>query len=85
MNSRLFRTLIAALVLTCAARIVTSAQGNKVFTTDSTGHFYAPFLTPGLYSVKVELAGFSAAEQKNIEVRLGQWSGCFRSYCVLAF
>ena len=28
MNSRLFRTLIAALVLTCAARIVTSAQGN---------------------------------------------------------
>jgi mono/diheme cytochrome c family protein len=27
-NSRLFRTLIAALVLTCAARIVTSAQGN---------------------------------------------------------
>ena len=28
MNSRLFRTLIAALVLACAARIVTSAQGN---------------------------------------------------------
>jgi cytochrome c oxidase cbb3-type subunit 3 len=27
-NSRLFRTLIAALVLTCAARIVTSAQSN---------------------------------------------------------
>jgi hypothetical protein len=27
-NSRLFRTLIAALVLACAARIVTSAQGN---------------------------------------------------------
>jgi carboxypeptidase family protein/TonB-dependent receptor-like protein len=51
---------------------VTSAQGNKVFTTDSTGHFLAPFLTPGMYSVKVELTGFSAAEQKNIEVRLGQ-------------
>ena len=28
MNSRLFRTLIAALALACAARIVTSAQGN---------------------------------------------------------
>jgi len=27
-NSRLFRTLIAALALACAARIVTSAQGN---------------------------------------------------------
>ena len=28
MHSRLFRTLIAALALACAARIVTSAQGN---------------------------------------------------------
>src|SRR6476660_2260240 len=27
-NSRLFRTIIAALALACAARIVTSAQGN---------------------------------------------------------
>jgi hypothetical protein len=51
---------------------VTSAQGSKVFTTDRTGRFFAPFLTPGIYSVKVELTGFSAAEQKNIEVRLGQ-------------
>mgnify|MGYP003694341427 CR=1 FL=1 len=28
MDSRLFRTIIAALVLACAARIVTAAQGN---------------------------------------------------------
>ena len=28
MDSRLFRTLIAALALACAARIVTAAQGN---------------------------------------------------------
>ena len=28
MDSRLFRTLIAALALACAARLVTSAQGN---------------------------------------------------------
>ena len=34
--------------------------------------FFAPFLTPGTYGVKVELAGFSPVEQKNIQVRLGQ-------------
>jgi hypothetical protein len=51
---------------------VTSGQGSKVFTTDTSGRFLAPFLTPGVYSVKVELSGFSAAEQKNIDVRLGQ-------------
>jgi hypothetical protein len=51
---------------------ITSAQGSKAFTTDSSGRFYAPFLTPGMYSVKVELSGFSTVEQKNIDVRLGQ-------------
>src|SRR5918994_5457064 len=51
---------------------VTSDQGSKTFLTDGSGRFFAPFLTPGLYSVKVELTGSSAAEQKNIQVRLGQ-------------
>lgn len=55
-----------------ATVIVTSPQGNKTFTTDTTGKFYAPFLTPGKYSVRVELTGFSPIEQKNIDVRLGQ-------------
>ncbi len=50
---------------------VTSAQGSRSFVSDSNGRFYAPFLTPGTYSVKVELTGFSTVEQKNIEVRLG--------------
>src|SRR5262249_21159725 len=36
------------------------------------GHFFAPYLTPGRYSVKVELSGFAPVEQKNIDVRLGQ-------------
>ncbi len=48
-----------------------SEQGSKTFVTDSTGRFNAPFLTVGRYSVKVELAGFSPVEQKNIDVRLG--------------
>jgi hypothetical protein len=51
---------------------VLSTQGTKTFTTDGNGRFFAPFLTPGVYSVKVELTGFSPVEQKNITVRLGQ-------------
>jgi hypothetical protein len=51
---------------------VTSGQGTKTFVTDNNGRFFAPFLTPGRYAVKVELTGFSAIEQKNIDVRLGQ-------------
>jgi outer membrane receptor protein involved in Fe transport len=51
---------------------VTSAQGTKPFVTDSNGRFFAPFLTPGRYEVRVELTGFSPVEQKNIDVRLGQ-------------
>jgi hypothetical protein len=51
---------------------VVSNQGTKTFTTDANGRFFAPFLTPGVYSVKVELTGFSPVEQKNINVRLGQ-------------
>ncbi len=51
---------------------VTSPQGPKTFVTDSNGRFFAPYLTPGRYAVRVELSGFSPVEQKNIEVRLGQ-------------
>src|SRR5262245_60513459 len=51
---------------------VTSPQGPKGFVTDSNGRFFAPYLTPGKYAVRVELSGFSPVEQKNIEVRLGQ-------------
>lgn len=50
---------------------ITSAQGTKTFVTDNNGRFFAPFLTPGKHSVRVELTGFSPVEQKNIEVRLG--------------
>ena len=50
---------------------VVSPQGTKTFTTDAQGRFFAPFLIPGNYSVKVELSGFSPIEQKGIQVRLG--------------
>src|SRR5262245_17077577 len=51
---------------------VTSNQGPKTFVTDAQGRFFAPFLTPGTYTVRVELTGFAPVEQKNIDVRLGQ-------------
>jgi outer membrane receptor protein involved in Fe transport len=51
---------------------VTSAQGTKTFTTDAEGRYFAPFLTPGNYTVRVELQGFRPLEQKNVLVRLGQ-------------
>ena len=51
---------------------LTSAQGRKSFMSDSGGRFFAPFLTPGVYALRVELTGFSPLEQKGINVRLGQ-------------
>jgi len=59
-------------VIPGATVVVNSPQGAKTFVTDSQGRFFAPFLTPGDYSVRVELAGFSPVEQKAIQVRLGQ-------------
>jgi hypothetical protein len=49
-----------------------SGQGSKTLTTDANGRFFAPFLAPGEYSVKVELAGFTPVEQRKVEVRLGR-------------
>jgi hypothetical protein len=51
---------------------VTSGQGARTFVTDANGKFFAPYLTPGTYSVRVELAGFSPVEQKGINVSLGK-------------
>jgi outer membrane receptor protein involved in Fe transport len=51
---------------------VISPQGDRTFTTDSDGRFFAPFLTPGQYEVKVELSGFNSIDRLGIIVRLGQ-------------
>ncbi len=59
-------------VLPGATVTVTSTQGTQTFTTDAQGRFFAPFLTPGTYGVRVELQGFKPVEQRNVEVRLGQ-------------
>src|SRR5688572_29996239 len=51
---------------------LTSGEGVRSYVTGDDGRFFAPFLTPSTYSVRVELAGFSPVEQPNVVVRLGQ-------------
>ena len=51
---------------------ITTNQGPKTLVSDANGRFFAPYLAPGRYSVKVELTGFAPVEQKNIDVHLGQ-------------
>jgi hypothetical protein len=51
---------------------LTGPQGTKTVVTDSSGRFSAPYLTPGVYSIRAELQGFKAVEKKDINVRLGQ-------------
>jgi outer membrane receptor protein involved in Fe transport len=47
-------------------------QGTKTTVTADEGRFSIPFLLPGSYTVRVELQGFKAAEQKDVLVGLGQ-------------
>jgi outer membrane receptor protein involved in Fe transport len=51
---------------------VTGPQGARTFVTGSDGWFNAPFLVPGTYVVRAELAGFKAFEQTNVTVSVGQ-------------
>ncbi|RPH79545.1 MAG: TonB-dependent receptor, partial [Candidatus Rokuibacteriota bacterium] len=51
---------------------VTSSQGSRTFVSDSEGRYFAPFLTPGTYTVRAELQGFTPAERRNVNVSLGQ-------------
>lgn len=52
--------------------MVSSREGSRVYVTEADGKFFAPYLTPGIYSVRVELPGFATAERHDIEVRLGR-------------
>jgi len=55
-----------------ATVIATGVQGSKNTVTDGDGRYTIPFLTPGVYSVRAELQGFKAIEQKDVSVRVGQ-------------
>ena len=51
---------------------VTGQRGVKTTTTGTDGRFSVPFLTPGAYTVRVELGGFKSFEQKDVIIGLGQ-------------
>ncbi len=51
---------------------VLSDQGARTYVTDGNGRFFAPYLPPGMYTVRAELLGFRTVEQQDISVRLGQ-------------
>jgi Carboxypeptidase regulatory-like domain/TonB dependent receptor-like, beta-barrel len=59
-------------VIPGATVTITGAQGVKTATTNTDGRFSVPFLTPGTYSIKASLTGFTPVEQKNIILSVGQ-------------
>lgn len=53
---------------------ITSDRGTRLLVSDAAGHFFVPYLVPGLYSIRVELDGFTPVERRDVDVRLGQRS-----------
>jgi hypothetical protein len=47
-------------------------QGSKTVVTDAEGRFTLAFLTPGSYTVRAELPGFTPIERSNVDVGLGR-------------
>jgi Carboxypeptidase regulatory-like domain len=44
----------------------------KDLTTDSSGHYVVPFLTPGTYDVSIGAAGFNGAKEANVKIDVSQ-------------
>lgn len=59
-------------VVPAATATLTGPTGTKTATTDNEGRFLFPTLTLGMYSVRVEKAGFKNAEAKGLEVTVGK-------------
>ncbi len=55
-----------------ASVTVTSDQGERTYTTDRNGRFFALYLSPGIYRVRIELEGFRPVEQPDVNLRLAQ-------------
>jgi hypothetical protein len=60
------------LVLPGVTITATGPQGVKTTVTDGEGRFTLAFLTPGSYTVRAELQGFSSTDRTAIVVRVGQ-------------
>jgi len=50
----------------------TGTNETKELTTDASGHYVVPFLTPGTYSVSIAAAGFNGSKETNIKIDVGQ-------------
>ncbi|HET7293422.1 MAG TPA: TonB-dependent receptor, partial [Vicinamibacteria bacterium] len=59
-------------VVAGASVTLTSGQGARSLATDPDGYFLVPYLTPGLYTLRVERPGFKPLEHRDVRVRLGQ-------------
>src|SRR2546430_516257 len=46
--------------------------GSRVLTTDDSGEYNAPSLTPGKYTVRAEAKGFQTTQRENVIVGVGQ-------------
>jgi len=55
-----------------ASVTLASGQGSRTFVTDAEGTFLAPYLTPDVYTARVQLPGFAAVEQEGVRLHLGQ-------------
>lgn len=52
--------------------VIDVARGeNRTLTTDSSGNYAAPNLTPGLYTVRAEFMGFQTVDRQNVQVDVG--------------
>ncbi|HTM25985.1 MAG TPA: TonB-dependent receptor [Vicinamibacterales bacterium] len=49
----------------------TGSQGAKVAISDGEGRFTLPFLTPGPYTVRADLQGFTSIDRSDVQVRVG--------------
>ena len=57
------------------AKVVVTAQATNVSreaTTDGSGHFLVPLLGVGMYTVRVEAAGFKPAESKDVRLQVDE-------------
>ena len=50
----------------------TGPQGARSSVSDADGRYSIPFATPGAYDIRAELQGFKAAQQRGVNVSLGQ-------------
>ena len=57
------------------AKVTVTSQGTGVAresTTDNSGHYLVPLLPVGVYTLRVESAGFQTVEQKNARLQLDE-------------